>query len=164
MFVILSLGSNLGNRQANIQQALEHLAKKVLIKKISSFYESSPVDYFKQNFFLNICVAISTPLPPFLLLDLMQKIEKKLKRKKIINKGPRNIDIDIIFYNNQIIKHSILQIPHPNYQERLFVLLPLLEITKNQLDPQTKRSIYFYYNKSFPRQFVRKIKTGKRNF
>ena len=161
--IILALGSNIGNKEANILKAIGYLQSKVFVKKISSFYESSPVDYLEQDSFLNICIEIVTILSPLKLLDCVQSIEKKMKRGKKINKGPRNIDIDIIFYKDKVLQYPRLQIPHPSYSDRLFVLLPLLEIMGNQIDPKTKRDFYFYRNLSFPNQKIRYTKQNKKS-
>lgn len=159
--VVLSLGSNLKNRRENLHTALVYLQNTVIIKRMSSIYESSAVDYAPQPSFLNICVEIYTSLKPHLLLSLTQQIEKKMKRQKAIPKGPRNIDIDIIFYKDKIIKTPLLQIPHPHYTQRRFVLLPLLEIFGNRpqncFDPESGQNLYFYHNKNFHGQVVKHV-------
>ncbi len=127
--VILAFGSNIGNREENIKTALKFLdANQVKLLKLSSFYKSNPVEYTEQPEFLNCAGIFKTPHSPFKLLRLIKQIEKKMGRKKQIEKGPRNIDIDIIFYSRVCINTYNLQLPHSSYKDRLFVLLPILEI------------------------------------
>ena len=147
----------MGDKKKNLLLAIKTLREKVLVKNISSFYYSTPVDYLDQDSFVNVCLEVTTSLPPPILLSLVQKIEKKMHRQKIIDRGPRIIDIDIVFYRDRVIKMSGLQIPHPRYYNRMFVLMPLIEIIGNVTDPQTKKNLYYYYNKNFPKQKVIKM-------
>lgn len=151
--VILSLGSNLGSRQLFLQRGVERL-KKVLGKTvISSVYETSPVDSDhnrRQPSYYNIVVSGYTDWSPEKFHKCTQKIEIAVTSQAIAegflfqekrNKGPRYLDIDIIFFGKKTISTPNLCIPHPNYHERLFVLIPLLEIEPNKTDPVTGKKI-----------------------
>jgi len=124
---LLSIGSNIGDRQKNLEKAIQLLNESSIIKK-SSIYLTSPVDYINQDDFYNISVIILTDMPPHTLLKFTQNIEKKMGRQKIIDKGPRNIDIDIILWEKGIFKSENLKIPHIAAFDRIFVIKPSLEI------------------------------------
>lgn len=126
----LGLGSNLGNRRKNIKKALGYLAKArgIKIEKTSRIYETEPVGGPPQGKFLNAAVRIKTSLSPHLLLKSIKKIENNLGRKKSVRWAPREIDLDILFYGDKIVKQKNLVIPHPRIFEREFVLKPLREI------------------------------------
>lgn len=126
--IYLSLGSNIGNTKKNLMEALELLKKKITITKISSFYETEPVGYKDQAWFLNIALAGETSLAPYELLRFTQSIEKEMGRVKLIRFGPRNIDIDILLYENFTSDDETLTVPHPRMTERAFVVEPLYEI------------------------------------
>lgn len=127
--VYIGLGSNVGDRQKNLFHAIELLIKnnRIRIEKSSSMYETSPVGTKQRNFF-NAVIKIRTGLSPHSLLTFLKKIEKKLKREKTFCKGPRTIDLDLIFYGRRKMCSRILTIPHPGFQKRKFVLQPLCEI------------------------------------
>ncbi len=140
--VYLLLGSNLGDRAKNIENALEELEKiGVIILKKSSLYETKPWGYKKQPDFLNLAIECSTSLSPFDLLGEIKKIEIKMGRQNTIKYGPRIIDIDIIFYDNLILKSDTLTIPHPLMHEREFALKPLCEIAPHIIHPELKVSL-----------------------
>ncbi|TJX15703.1 2-amino-4-hydroxy-6-hydroxymethyldihydropteridine diphosphokinase [Tissierella creatinini] len=126
--IYLGLGSNIGESRNNIETALMLLEKKINIIKKSSFYETEPVGFKDQPWFLNIVLEGQTELNPFELLEFTQSIEKDMKRIKTIINGPRNIDVDILIYDNLKIETENLNIPHPRMQERNFVMVPLFEI------------------------------------
>lgn len=128
----LSIGTNLGNREQNLQAAIELLRNKkgILIQKISPIYETAPVGYVDQPHFLNIALFIQTALTPFELLEACQSIENELGRVRTIRWGPRTIDLDILLYNNDNIETKNLIIPHPRMFERAFVLVPLMDVAK----------------------------------
>lgn len=139
----LSLGSNLGDRKKNINVCLKHLKKITKIEKISSVIETKPYKVsIKQNNFLNLVLLIDYANSPHKLLEEIDYIEKSMGRKRsnIINE-PRIIDIDIITFENIFIKDKNLEIPHPRYMERLFVLQPLSEIAPSFVDPATNKKI-----------------------
>lgn len=125
----LSLGSNLGDRARNLRAGIAALdAPNVRVTKISSFYETEPVDYLDQPWFLNCVVEAETSLAPLDLLHFLRNIESQLGSKKEFAKGPRLLDLDILLYGNETIELPDLQIPHPRMLQRKFVLAPLAEI------------------------------------
>ena len=126
--IYLSLGSNIGETRKNLEEALEMLAEKVKITAVSSYYETEPVGYKDQSWFLNIAVAGETVLAPYELLSFTQSIEQGMGRVKLIRFGPRNIDIDILLYDDLILNDETLTIPHPRMTERAIVVEPLNEI------------------------------------
>ncbi|NCG34648.1 MAG: 2-amino-4-hydroxy-6-hydroxymethyldihydropteridine diphosphokinase [Dehalococcoidales bacterium] len=139
----LSIGSNLGERKKNIDLCLKYLKKITKIKKISSVIETKPHGVsIKQNNFLNLVLLIDYANSPHKLLDEIHDIEKLMGRRRsnIINE-PRVIDIDIITFGNIFIKDENLEIPHPRYTERLFVLYPLSEIAPSFIDPKSNKTI-----------------------
>lgn len=127
--IYLSLGSNLGDRKSNLVEAVQQLAEKIGILKISSVYETEPVGFLDQGWFLNIAISGTTEMNPHQLLSFTQSIEKTMKRVKTHRNGPRIIDIDIILFGDELIQSEQLTVPHPRLQERLFVLIPLQEIS-----------------------------------
>ncbi len=129
-FVILSLGSNLGDREANISAAEEALKALPGVEgyRCSSIYETEPVGLEEQPYFLNTCVGFYTDIGPFELLDRIHVIENDLLRTRDIHWGPRTIDIDIIFYGDRVIMKPELTVPHPRWHLRSFVTVPLREI------------------------------------
>jgi 2-amino-4-hydroxy-6-hydroxymethyldihydropteridine diphosphokinase len=127
--VYLALGSNVGDREANLRQALERLeAAGIRVVRRSSLYETEPLDFRDQPWFLNAVVEVKTDLFPLQLLACTQKIEREMGRRRLTPKGPRNIDIDILFYGRSLIETADLQVPHPRIAQRRFVLEPLSEI------------------------------------
>lgn len=125
---VVAFGSNLGDRIAHIEAALAKMRGKSLnVVKLSPLYETKPMYYDDQEPFLNGVCQIETVLEPLQLLDVLQSIEKDLGRKRLIDKGPRTIDLDIILYNQEFIKHPRLEVPHKLMLEREFVLRPLAE-------------------------------------
>jgi 2-amino-4-hydroxy-6-hydroxymethyldihydropteridine diphosphokinase len=127
--VYLALGSNVGDHAANIAHAMESLAHAgVQIVRQSSLYATEPVDFGPQHWFLNCVVEAETALMPRQLLATLRRIERGLGRKKLVVRGPRTIDLDILFFGSSIVHASDLEIPHPRIAERRFVLAPLAEI------------------------------------
>jgi 2-amino-4-hydroxy-6-hydroxymethyldihydropteridine diphosphokinase len=127
--VYLSLGSNVGEREANLRAAIAALPPTgVRIKQVSSIYETEPVDYLDQPWFLNCVVEAETDLKPPALLQALRVIESQLGNKKEFAKGPRKIDLDILLYGAETIATPDLQVPHPRMLSRRFVLTPLAEI------------------------------------
>jgi 2-amino-4-hydroxy-6-hydroxymethyldihydropteridine diphosphokinase len=134
--VYLSLGSNVGDRGENLRRAIPALREGgINVTKISSTYETAPVDYLDQPWFLNIAVEAETELAPLTLLSALRAIETSMGSKKRIVKGPRLIDMDILLYANEVIETPELQIPHPRMHLRRFVLEPLGEIAPNVRHP-----------------------------
>ncbi|KAH0831612.1 2-amino-4-hydroxy-6-hydroxymethyldihydropteridine pyrophosphokinase [Fonsecaea pedrosoi] len=125
---VVAFGSNLGDRLANIEAALAKMRENDLrVLKLSSLYETKPMYYDDQDPFLNGVCQIETSLAPLQLLDVLQAIENELGRKRLIDKGPRTVDLDVILYNQDYFKHPRLNIPHILMLEREFVLRPLTE-------------------------------------
>ncbi len=126
----LGLGSNMGNKKENIDSAIGLLREhhQINITKISSYYQTEPVGYKDQDWFLNIVVQVDTSLVPYALLAYCNQIEEKLKRERKIRWGPRTIDIDILLYEKYISNEEKLTVPHPRMVERSFVMIPLYEI------------------------------------
>ena len=128
----LSLGSNVGDRTRNLNDAIAALpAAEVNVKKVSSFYETEPVDYLEQAWFVNCAVEVETDLAPSSVLQALRRIEEQMGSKKLVPKGPRLIDIDILLYGDEMIDTAELQVPHPRMHLRRFVLVPLNEIAPN---------------------------------
>ena len=126
--IILSIGSNVGDRLKNIESSLKQLSKICEIKKISSIYDSAPRIYEDQDNFFNLIIEIEYKNVPHDLLIDIKKIEKLMGRKRTFRYGPRLIDIDIIFFNNIEIKDEELIIPHYDWMNRRFVVEPLSEL------------------------------------
>ncbi|MDD5094568.1 MAG: 2-amino-4-hydroxy-6-hydroxymethyldihydropteridine diphosphokinase [Dehalococcoidia bacterium] len=139
--VYLSLGSNLGDRESNLDKALQLLAQSVAVQKTSSIYETEPLDYPDQPSFLNMVCFGTTGNDPLELLSLAKEIENQIGRISSFPSGPRVIDIDILFYNDQVIETENLIIPHPRIGERAFVLVPLAEIAPELVHPVNGKSI-----------------------
>jgi 2-amino-4-hydroxy-6-hydroxymethyldihydropteridine diphosphokinase len=137
----LGLGSNLGDRQANLDQALEFLGQRLRVEKISSIYDSEPVGNTVQPRFLNLVCQVSTNLPPMSLLSLAKGIENKLGRLGGPSGAPRTMDIDILLYGDQVIETPQLVIPHPRMTRRAFVLVPLVEIAPDLVHPVTGKTV-----------------------
>ncbi len=139
--VYLALGSNLGDRAENLRAAIDALAKAgVAVRRASSVYETEPLDVLDQPMFLNMVVEAETALMPRQLLSRTARIEREMGRKRIVAKGPRTIDIDILFYGASVINAPDLIVPHPRLAERRFVLEPLAEIAPDLRHPVTRRT------------------------
>jgi 2-amino-4-hydroxy-6-hydroxymethyldihydropteridine diphosphokinase len=135
--VYLSLGSNLGDRTANLKAAIAALpSANFRVQKVSSFYETEPVDYLDQPWFLNCVVEGETNSQPIDLLRALRAIESQLGSKKAFAKGPRRLDIDILLFGDLSLDAPELQVPHPRMLERKFVLAPLAEIAPQLRLPQ----------------------------
>jgi len=127
--IYLALGSNLGDREALLNEAIERLAKEgIETVRRSSIIETAPAYVLDQPHFLNMVIEARTEHYAFELLQRTQQVERDMGRKKIIDKGPRNIDIDILYFDSLILKSPDLTIPHPHIHERPFVLIPLAEL------------------------------------
>lgn len=126
----LGIGSNIGDTKKHIEDSINLLEEitNIRIIKISSYYETEPIGYTEQDWFLNIVVEIDTDLKPYELLQYCNEIEAILHRKRLIRWGPRTIDIDILLYDNFTSNDEKLIIPHPRMLERAFVMIPLQEI------------------------------------
>lgn len=139
--IYLSLGSNLGDRAANLERAIDALAAAgVRVLRHSAIYETEPVDFLAQPWFLNCVVEGETSLDPRSLLDALQGIERNLGSQKLVPRGPRLIDLDILFYDQEAVRAPGMEIPHPRLAERRFVLVPLAEIAPEFRHPQLQKS------------------------
>jgi 2-amino-4-hydroxy-6-hydroxymethyldihydropteridine diphosphokinase len=143
--VYLSLGSNIGNKENQIKTALSRIADYCTIRTVSPLYLTEPVGYSDQDWFLNCVVEVETDVDPKMLLSSLKSIERKLGRKKTQTNGPRSIDIDILFYGDQVIQTKNLMIPHPLLQERLFVLQPMMDLNPCFVHPVLHKTIQELY-------------------
>jgi len=140
--VYLSLGSNRGDRVANLRRATEELGKAgVEVQRVSSLYKTEPVDFGPQAWFLNCAVEALTKLMPMQLLKAVKAVERALGRRPRISKGPRPIDIDILLYENVVVRTTALTIPHERMNERRFVLIPLRELVPAARHPVSRRTV-----------------------
>jgi len=138
----LSLGSNLGDRTANIRRALEFLGRSgTNLCRLSSFYFTEPVDFLPQAWFVNCVAEVRVERLPLQLLHNCQAVERALGRRPGTSKGPRPIDIDILLYENTVVHARELTLPHPRLGERRFVLVPLREIAPQLRHPITQRTV-----------------------
>ena len=144
--VLLSIGSNMGDREANIAFAEERLEKCGFVNSLkkASLYETEPVGYTDQPDFLNTCVSFKTMLGPEELLDLTSGIENDCKRVRTIRWGPRTLDIDIIFYGNEKIDTPRLTVPHPRWKERAFVIVPAKELMDLDVEVPEDHGVRLY--------------------
>lgn len=156
--VILSLGSNLGDRMLNIRNAEDLIESAIgVIESRSGYYETAPWGKLDQQDFINSAVSLNTDDMPSELLVKIQEIEKTLGRKKLEKWGPRIIDIDIIFYADWIVKKQHLMIPHPQIHRRNFVMAPILDIEKNIMHPKLNKAIEELYLDSSDKCEVKKL-------
>jgi 2-amino-4-hydroxy-6-hydroxymethyldihydropteridine diphosphokinase len=139
--IFLGLGTNVGDRYANLQAALDALAPKVRITARSPVYQTPPWGYTEQADFLNMVVSAETELKPRGLLKFIKKIEKQVGRTATFRWGPREIDIDILFYDHLSLNTSKLTIPHPRVHQRAFMLVPLADLAPDLRHPVTEKTI-----------------------
>ncbi|MDD5613483.1 MAG: 2-amino-4-hydroxy-6-hydroxymethyldihydropteridine diphosphokinase [Candidatus Omnitrophica bacterium] len=159
--IFVSLGSNLGNKKDNLEKSLEKISLIASIKNASSLYQTKPWGYLKQDYFYNAVAEIASDLAAHSLLEELKDIEHNLGRKETKRWGPRIIDLDILLYGDAVIKDDNLKVPHPELKNRVFQLLPLLELDSGlkdprdglalkhcleglQLDPETIKKIAFF--------------------
>ena len=142
MRVYLALGSNLGDRESYLRSAIRGLSSRGMqITRAASIYSTEPREVLDQPWFLNTVVEGNTSLNPAELLGACLAVEEDNFRKRTISKGPRTLDIDIIFYGDQIIRTPGLVIPHPHFSARRFVLEPLAEIASDFVDPVSGKTM-----------------------
>ncbi|MGB9771760.1 MAG: 2-amino-4-hydroxy-6-hydroxymethyldihydropteridine diphosphokinase [Candidatus Kapaibacteriota bacterium] len=141
--VLLSLGSNIGDRIENIKRAIDLLVTNKIVENItvSSFYETEPVGYKNQPYFINAAIRGRTSLSPYKLLSACKEIEQSIGRKPRPKWHEREIDLDIILYGSNVVATEDLRIPHPQIHQRLFVLIPANEIASQWLVPQFNKTI-----------------------
>jgi 2-amino-4-hydroxy-6-hydroxymethyldihydropteridine diphosphokinase len=139
--IYLSLGSNLGDRASILERGIGALPENgIHLLRRSSTYETEPVDFLAQPWFLNCVLEAETSLVPRSLLGELQAIEHRLGSRKLVPRGPRLIDLDILFYGQEVIHEAGIEIPHPRLAERRFVLVPLVEIAPQLLHPVLHRT------------------------
>lgn len=157
--VYLSLGSNVGDRKERLLDAIRRLETAGRVIEVSSIYETEPVEFTEQPWFLNCAVALETGKGPRELMTALLGIEEEMGRRRVRTKGPRSIDIDILLFENEIVDSKELTIPHPAMQERRFVLEPLAEIAPQVLHPVLKKTIRELRDALPTGQEVKKLKT-----
>lgn len=155
----LSLGANLGQRQEQLRAALDRLAVLGRVIATSSLYETQPVGVPDQPWFLNCAVAVETNLSPERVLDSTLAIERAMGRERTRKKGPRNIDIDIVLFDQRIVDSPRLMIPHPAMHQRRFVLAPLAEIAPQARHPVLKKTVGELLAELSDREIVRRIQS-----
>ena len=157
--VYLSIGSNLGNKEENLRQAIRLLEEdeETAVVRQSSFIETEPVGYTEQDNFLNAALEIQTLRSPEQLLDLIGTIERALKRERLVHWGPRTIDLDILLFNDEIIQTDRLTIPHIEMANRMFVLEPLCEIAPYVVHPVLHKTVLEMRNSNMENQKNKKI-------
>ena len=139
--IYLALGSNLGDRVANLENARKALAPKVTLIRESPIYVTPPWGYTEQPDFLNQVIEVETLLHPIPLLHKLKEIEADMGREATFRNGPRIIDLDILFYGQEVYEGELLQIPHPRLQERAFVLVPLNDLAPDFVHPILNESV-----------------------
>jgi 2-amino-4-hydroxy-6-hydroxymethyldihydropteridine diphosphokinase len=140
--VYLGLGSNMGDREAMLQAALRALeSPRLQIRRISPIYETEPMDVPGQHWFLNLVAEAGTDFFPLQLLHHTGKVETQLGRRRVAPKGPRTIDIDILLYGNSVVTTRSLELPHPRFRGRRFVLAPLADLAPDLRDPVTHKTV-----------------------
>lgn len=157
MIAYLSLGSNVGDREAQLREATRRLAKLGRVKLVSSYYETEPVEFTEQPWFLNAALTLETDLPPHGLMNSILRIEREMGRERRQKKGPRRIDIDILLFGDEIVNSPELTLPHPAMQERRFVLDALAEIASEVRHPVLKKTVRELLEALPKGQVVRKL-------
>jgi 2-amino-4-hydroxy-6-hydroxymethyldihydropteridine diphosphokinase len=137
----LSLGSNVGNREAQLRNAIARLGGVGKVVRVSSFYETEPVEFTAQPWFLNCAVALETSATPRELMKAVLQIEEEMGRRRVQKKGPRIIDIDILLFADEVIESDELTVPHPAMAQRRFVLEPLAEIAPEVRHPAMGKTV-----------------------
>lgn len=140
--VYIGIGSNVGDRKANCIRAVDLMKESgMTVSRESSFYETEPWGVKEQPMFINMAVTAETDLSAQAVLSSLKRIEEKMGRQESVRWGPRCIDLDILFYDDEVISESNLRIPHPLLQEREFVLLPLCEIAPDKQHPVLLKTV-----------------------
>lgn len=156
--VYLALGSNVGDRHANLGEAISRMTQSAIqITRLSSIYETEPVDYLDQPWFLNAVLEARTELSPAELLATVRAIESEMGSKKPFAKGPRLIDLDILLYGDETIDTSTLEVPHPRMLQRNFVLAPLAEIAPTLHHPSWPANAADLFARSPDKSVVRRL-------
>ena len=157
----LSLGSNMGDREKNLRDAIAELpGAGARVKRVSSLYETEPVDFTEQPWFLNCVVEAETELPALDLLRSLRAIELRLGSKKEFAKGPRLLDIDVLVYGGAMIDTPELHVPHPRMTQRRFVLAPLAELAPDLRHPSWNATVADMLARLDDRSAVRRFRAG----
>lgn len=155
--IYLSLGSNVGDRVANLRAAIEKLREMGTVETVSAFYETEPVETGPQPWFLNCAIKMETEKMPRQLISAVLALEQSMGRQRRQEKAPRTIDIDVLLFGNSVIELPALTVPHPRFHERRFVLEPLAEIAPDVRHPVFKRTIRELRDALPPGQQVKKL-------
>jgi 2-amino-4-hydroxy-6-hydroxymethyldihydropteridine diphosphokinase len=139
--VCIGLGSNMGDREACLREAIDRLRPLVSCEALSDIFETEPVGGVEQGWFLNMALRGATGLAPAALLSALQTIEDAMGRKRLTDKGPRIIDVDILLYSSTILNTEKLTVPHPELHHRAFVLVPLAQIAPDWLHPVLHKTV-----------------------
>ena len=158
----LSVGSNLGNREQNLEEAVRRASTLGRVVAVSSFYETEPVEVTDQPWFLNCVLALETTAEPAQLMRELLGIEHEMGRQRLVKKGPRSIDIDILLFGDAVVNTPDLTIPHPEMTRRRFVLEPLAEIAPELLHPVSQKTVTRLLAELAPGQRVQKYEPGIR--
>jgi 2-amino-4-hydroxy-6-hydroxymethyldihydropteridine diphosphokinase len=153
----LSLGSNLGDRKAHLLEAIGRLRQVGTFVSLSSFYETEPVEFIDQAWFLNCAVGLETNLGARQFMQELLRIEQAMGRERVVKKGPRTIDIDLLLFDDEIIQSPELTVPHPAMHERRFVLEPLAQIAPDVQHPVLKKTVSELLRNLPSGQTVRKL-------
>lgn len=158
----LSLGSNVGHREQNLHEAIRRASTLGRVVAVSSFYETEPVEFTDQPWFLNCVIALETLAAPGQLMSELLRIEHEMGRQRILKKGPRSIDIDILLFGDAVVNTPEVTIPHPEMVRRRFVLEPLAEIAPELRHPVSQKTVRQLLAELAPGQRVQKHKPGVR--
>lgn len=153
----LSLGSNIGDRAGHLREAISRLERCGRVMAVSSFYETEPVEFTNQAWFLNCAVELETSLDAGSLMKELLRIEKEMGRERLQKKGPRTIDIDVLLFGDAVVEGAELTIPHPAMASRRFVLEPLAEIAPEVLHPVLRKKVLELFQGLPTGQGVRKV-------
>lgn len=154
--VYLGLGSNLGDRRMWLQSAVDRLHRDGLqVQRVSSVWETEPVDCREQGWFLNAVVQARTSLFPVQLMRQLLRVEADLGRRRAVAKGPRVIDIDLLFYGQSVIDSAVLTVPHPRLHQRRFVLAPLAELAPRLRHPCLRKCVADLLNEAAPQRIAK---------
>ena len=159
----IGIGSNMGDRQSNCQQAIELLSEAGRVTGASSLYYTEPVGYKEQEDFINAAAALDTDLTPTALLALCHSIEDRMGRTRTVRWGPRTIDLDILLFGDKVMNQADLIIPHPMMATRKFVLAPLVELAPEVLHPLLQKTVAQLFREIENSHTVVKCKPGKAN-